>query len=137
LKTGLARIGKNQVAVPEYYYKVIYTYSNDGHNAIGFVMKNEGSKDDPISHAVSVDSVERFTGIDFYVNLNDDLESKIESSTCISCWNWNGTFKQVSSPSTEQESGISSAVQCSGITQSGSRCKRKTKDPSGKCYQHQ
>ncbi len=137
LKTGLPTIGSNKVAIPEYYYKVIYTFSNGGHNAIGFVMKNEGSKDDLKSHAVSVDSVERFTGIDFFVNLNDDLETKIEASTCVSCWNWNGTDKHISSPSTKQESGTSSAVQCTGITQAGARCKRKTTDPSGRCYQHQ
>ena len=28
------------------------------------------------------------------------------------------------------------AVQCSGTTQAGNRCKRRTKDPSGRCYQH-
>jgi endonuclease G len=137
LKTGLPTIGSNNVAVPEYYYKVVYTNTNQGHNAIGFVMKNEGSKDDLKSHAVSIDSVERFTGIDFFVNLNDDLESKIESSTCVSCWNWNGTTKEPSSPSSRQEPETSTSVQCSGVTQSGERCKRKTSDPSGKCYQHQ
>lgn len=32
-------------------------------------------------------------------------------------------------------SGISS-VQCSGITKAGVRCKRMTKNQTGKCYQH-
>ncbi len=27
-------------------------------------------------------------------------------------------------------------VQCSGTTKSGSRCKRKTKNTNGRCYQH-
>ncbi len=137
LKSGLKTIGANKVAVPEYYYKVVYTYSNDAHNAIGFVLKNEGSKDALNTHAVSIDSVERFTGINFYANLPDDIESKIEGATCTTCWNWNGTDKQLTSPANKQDTGTSAAVQCSGITQAGTRCKRKTSDPSGKCYQHQ
>lgn len=28
------------------------------------------------------------------------------------------------------------AVQCSGTTQKGNRCKRRTKNTSGRCYQH-
>ena len=30
----------------------------------------------------------------------------------------------------------STATQCTGKTKSGSRCKRKTKNSNGKCYQH-
>ena len=137
LKSGLKTIGANKVAVPEYYYKVIYTYSNSAHNAIGFVLKNEGSKDALYNHAVSIDSVEQFTGLNFYTNLPDDIESKIESATCTTCWNWNGTNKQISSPVNKQDTDNSTSIQCSGITQAGTRCKRKTSDPSGKCYQHQ
>lgn len=137
LKTGLKTIGTNKVAVPGYYYKVIYTYFNGAHNAIGFVLKNEGSKDALNSHAVSIDSVENFTGINFFPNLPDDVESKIESTTCTSCWKWNGTDKQIYSPIEKQDTDNSTSIQCSGITQSGTRCKRKTTDPSGKCYQHQ
>jgi hypothetical protein len=33
------------------------------------------------------------------------------------------------------ESG-SPSVQCRGVTRSGTRCHRKTSDPSGLCYQH-
>ncbi len=137
LKTGLKTIGTNKVAVPGYYYKVIYTHFNGAHNAIGFVLKNEGSKDALNSHAVSIDSVENFTGINFFPNLPDDVESKIESTTCTSCWNWNGTDKQISSPIEKKDTDNTTSIQCSAITQSGTRCKRKTTDPSGKCFQHQ
>lgn len=39
------------------------------------------------------------------------------------------------SPSISNPSG--SSVQCSGITQSGNRCQRKTTNISGKCWQHE
>lgn len=35
-----------------------------------------------------------------------------------------------------QESAEEAPVQCRGITKDGTRCRRKTKDPSGFCYQH-
>lgn len=42
-----------------------------------------------------------------------------------------------SSPSTyNTEPKQTTSRQCSGITQSGARCKRMTTDPSGRCYQH-
>jgi hypothetical protein len=31
---------------------------------------------------------------------------------------------------------LSVAVQCSGITKKGARCKRKTKSPNSRCFQH-
>jgi len=37
---------------------------------------------------------------------------------------------------TTTSSKKSVAMQCSGKTKSGARCKRKTKSSSGKCYQH-
>lgn len=42
--------------------------------------------------------------------------------------------KKVTTPATKPRSTY--AVQCSGKTQSGRRCKRKTKNASGRCYQH-
>jgi endonuclease G len=106
---------------------------NSGKNpkAIGFIMRNESSTGSLTQFAVSVDSVENFTGIDFFPRFPDETEQKIEQAICVSCWNWSIQKQSRKSTSTE-----STAVQCSGITQKGMRCKRKTKDSSGKCYQH-
>jgi len=40
------------------------------------------------------------------------------------------------SNSTTTTTKRSYAVQCSGKTKAGARCKRKTKNASGRCYQH-
>ena len=68
LKAGLATIGPNKVAVPEYYYKVILHRNGPETKAIAFLMANEGSREALQSFAVSVDSVEKVTGIDFFPN---------------------------------------------------------------------
>ncbi len=43
----------------------------------------------------------------------------------------------LTSSSNNSSKATAESVQCSGKTQSGSRCKRITKDSSGRCYQHQ
>jgi len=45
-----------------------------------------------------------------------------------------GTSSEAASPSTNSSS---TTVQCSATTQAGERCKRKTSDESGKCWQHE
>lgn len=131
LKGQMTTIGHNKVAVPNFYYKVILDNRGNNPKAIGFIIRNEGSQSSLSSFAVSIDSVENFTGLDFFPALSDKKEQEIERTICISCWNW--SIKKQTRKST---SNNSTAVQCSGITKKGLRCKRRTKDFSGKCYQH-
>ena len=86
LSSDLRKIGPNQVCVPTYYYKVILDYKKEHSKAIGFVMKNEGSQLNIEEFAVSIDSVERLTGIDFYWQFKDEFESTFESNVCLKCW---------------------------------------------------
>ncbi|WP_320054015.1 DNA/RNA non-specific endonuclease [uncultured Acetobacteroides sp.] len=88
LRAGLAKIGSDGVAVPRYYYKVILDYTEPGLKAIGFIMPNQGS-DLPVRHfAVSVDSVEHFTGINFFYQLPDDVEKRLEAKVDPNLWSW-------------------------------------------------
>lgn len=139
LTADLPKIGPNQVSVPRYYYKVLLDYSEPEVKGIGFVMPNQGSKLSLQQYAVSIDSVERLTGLDFFHRMADDQEGLIEKQLCVSCWSWgNGAAKSGSTGSVTvpHNTSTSGAVQCSGITQSGARCKRKTTNPNGRCYQH-
>jgi len=86
----LGIIGTNKVTVPKYYYKVAIDPQNLERN-IAVLIENKGSSSDIQSHVVSIDSLESFTGIDFFHELNDTLEAKIESKTHINLWNWNTT----------------------------------------------
>ena len=75
LVDGLPTIGYNLVSVPSLYYKVIL--SDD--RAIGFIMPNYKSKCRVESFAVSIDSVESLTGIDFFSDLPDSVEDELEA----------------------------------------------------------
>jgi endonuclease G len=134
LKGNMGSIGANKVAIPNYYYKVILDMHSKPHQAIGFVMENASASGDLSQFAVSVDSVERFTGLDFFPSLDDASETSLEKTVCTSCWTWE--IRRPENSGDSKPTGGES-VQCSGTTQAGARCKRMTTDPSGRCYQHQ
>ncbi len=130
LTIGLSKIGRDHVSVPKYFYKVIIDYTAPSIKGIAFVMPNESSKKSLQSFAVTIDSVEHITGINFFPTMQD---TAIENTLCISCWSWGSKAKAKS----KNGAKLNVSVQCSGITKKGARCKRKTTNPSGKCFSHQ
>jgi len=48
--------------------------------AITFLLPNESSKKSIFNYLTSIDSVESISGIDFYPNLNNSIENKIEAN---------------------------------------------------------
>ena len=131
LSKGLQTIGYNKIAVPNYYYKVILDYQNPNIKAIGFILPNESSKSLLQNYAVSIDSVEKVTGLDFFYLLKDQEENLIEKELCINCWSWK------SNKISAEKNSSTLSVQCNGTTKAGNRCKRRTTNASGRCYQHQ
>ncbi len=85
LRQGLEFIGKrNQIAVPEYYYKIVYDPRDK--QAIAFLMPNQASYETVRSFAVSIDSIEKKTGIDFFAKLPESLQKQIESEVNVDDW---------------------------------------------------
>ena len=87
----MKKIGKGHVLVPEYFYKIVFAPFSDQPRAIGFVMPNhnekKGRRNRPVSdYAVTVDSIESLTGIDFFPALQDDVEKAVESSYNLKLW---------------------------------------------------
>lgn len=94
LKGDMETIGPSHVAVPKYYYKAILDYTDPEIKAIGFILPNEGSTEPLKTFAVSVDSLEKATGIDFFYQLPDDVEKKLESKFDASLWRWEKAKKK-------------------------------------------
>ena len=86
LHSGLKTIGQDSVAVPDAFYKVILTYTGKAHAAIGFIIPHEKATKPLKAFAVSVDSVEKVTGIDFFPNLPDKAETALELSIEPTVW---------------------------------------------------
>ena len=83
---GLAAIGPNNVSVPEYFFKVILDYSAQDYKAIGFVLPHRVSKAPLRQYAMAVDEVEALTGYDFYPDLEDNLENRLEATADFGVW---------------------------------------------------
>jgi len=88
LTPGLPTIGHNQVSVPQYFYKVILDYTEPDIKGIGFILANEGSSQPLTTFAVSIDSVEKFSGLDFFPTLPDNIETSIEKNYSTKSWSW-------------------------------------------------
>ena len=64
-------IGENQVGVPAYYFKIVVDLSPPRFGMIAFLLPNEGSDEALMNFAISVDSLELFTGYDFFEQAPD------------------------------------------------------------------
>jgi endonuclease G len=107
LTNGLQTIGANKISIPNYYYKVILDYSEPNIKGIGFILPNIGSKEELQNYAVTIDSVEKMTGIDFFPLLQDEQEELIEKTLCIKCWSW----KKIKTKSKKNENKATESVQ--------------------------
>lgn len=74
-----------KISVPDRFFKVIL-YMGRVPQAIGFVYPNEACNGDIRDYAVSVDEVEEITGMDFFFQLEDELEDKLENVCNPGAW---------------------------------------------------
>lgn len=73
-------IGAGDIVVPQYFYKVILAPFGPRPRAIGFIFPHANSRRPLADFAVTVDSVERMTMIDFFSVIPDDVEDAIEAA---------------------------------------------------------
>lgn len=85
-KRGTLRIGGSKVCVPDYYYKVVLDYTEPGIRAIGFLFPNTACEGDLGLYTYPVDFIEAMTGLDFFPDLPDHIEDKIESESNHFAW---------------------------------------------------
>ncbi|MBR2249649.1 MAG: DNA/RNA non-specific endonuclease [Prevotella sp.] len=78
-------IGRNRVAVPYAFYKVVLRMSPSP-RAIGFVYENEDGHRPMSDYVLTVDEVERLTAIDFFPSLPDNIERRVEAQASLSEW---------------------------------------------------
>lgn len=86
LSDGLKTIGSENVSVPDYFYKILLT--KDGKKMIGFLIPHKESKKGLYEFSVSVDSIEKITGIDFFPELDDVIENNLEKNANYKQWSF-------------------------------------------------
>lgn len=83
-KIGTRRSMK--IAVPTRFFKVVLMMGRIP-KAIGFIMNNNDDSKDLYEYAVSVDEVEKITGIDFFYLLDKKTQREVESKCSPAAWN--------------------------------------------------
>lgn len=95
IKEYITRNEGKKVPVPMYYYMALLKVKNGIYQSIAFWMEHKEygytyNNKAPLSkiktHAISVNELEDYTGIDFFPNLPDASEEKIESQNVPSAW---------------------------------------------------
>lgn len=90
IRENLKRIGKNGIAVPDTFYKVITSPYARSPKGIAFLFANKDYKDTELQQlALPIDRVEELTGIDFFYKLPDDMQNMLESRISVEEWLFN------------------------------------------------
>lgn len=72
-------IGDNDVLVPRYFYKAVFTVVDTVPMVVGFLFDQTVDTDARLDHfIVPVDSIEKVTGLDLFANLYGDWDREIE-----------------------------------------------------------
>ncbi len=87
LRPSLPQI-KNVVSIPEYYFKIVYRKAQAKKKAamLAFYIANKKNSGAISSYVVSIDEVEKATGLDFFSNLPDKEEATLESKSNFADW---------------------------------------------------
>lgn len=86
LEEGLEEIGEEDVDVPRYYYKILARQGGDAPKIAAFLLPGQESDRPLEAFAVSVDEIEKRTGIDFFAQLPDAVEARLEATVDVSDW---------------------------------------------------
>lgn len=81
-----------RLLVPKYFYMALlhYNKATDTYHALAFWTEHL-STTQPVAHlgdyAITIDELEKRTGIDFFCNLPDDIEETVEAEADLDFWN--------------------------------------------------
>lgn len=89
LNGNLNTIGHEDVSVPNQFYKVLIDTNSGKTKMIAFIMPHKDTRRPLYEFVVSVDEVEQLTGIDFFPELEDAVENKLEASASYKNWSFN------------------------------------------------
>ena len=78
-------MGAIKVGVPDAFFKVVLCLEKEP-KAIGFIFPNNAIHHELEQYVKTVDEVEEITGFDFFHNLPDETESKVESYSNLKIW---------------------------------------------------
>lgn len=88
LQNGLSSIGEEDVAVPEFFYKVVIRGSGKDTRVLGFLIPNRQTDREPGDFVISLDEIEALTGLDFFPELPTATQESLENSVDMQHWEY-------------------------------------------------
>ncbi|UKM65170.1 DNA/RNA non-specific endonuclease [Flavobacteriaceae bacterium GSB9] len=85
----MKRIGDENVSVPNQFYKILIDNNSTNPKMIAFLIPHADSNKPLYEFVVSIDSIEKLTAIDFFPELEDGIENKLEASSVYKNWSFN------------------------------------------------
>ena len=89
--SGIKEYTTSGLIVPRYFYMAVLCLKDGKYKAMAFWAEHlytDHSSDALDGYAISIDELERRTGIDFFCNLPDYTEASVESDFQKSDWTW-------------------------------------------------
>lgn len=87
----LKHVSSGRVPVPKFYFMALLKVKNGAYSAIGFWLEHKdygvsGTAARMRDHVVSIAQLQRLTGINFFHNLPDAVETAVEQNAVPSAW---------------------------------------------------
>lgn len=94
LEDNLPVIGsKNEVSVPNLYFKVVLRKTATSYEGFAFLMGTDVPHADLREYATTINEVEELAGVDFFKFLDDKVEEAIEDKSDLSRWDFSEKFE--------------------------------------------
>jgi endonuclease G len=76
----------NGTAIPAGFFKIIVDEMEDGVRALAFRFNQEGDEEDLEAALTTIDDIEEATSLDFFPELEDNVQKALESTKARSIW---------------------------------------------------
>ncbi len=83
---SLGTLGSNEVTIPGYFYKALLRFDGTKAKTIGFLLPHVGATGRIEDYVVPVNTIETLTGLDFYPELSNSVENRVESQYALRKW---------------------------------------------------
>lgn len=80
------KIGAHSIVVPDAFFKAVLVYSDEAYHGIAFVMFNNSTTQRLPESYMSINDLEKITGIDFFPAMDDSVEEDVEGSVDLNLW---------------------------------------------------
>ena len=80
------KIGVHGIVVPDAFFKAVLAYSDEAFHGIAFIMFNNSTPQRLPESYLSINDLEKISGLDFFPELDDTVEETVEDNVDLYFW---------------------------------------------------